>query len=143
MNSRSTKNWLAAAVIAPLLVIGGIWVTKNHETSNSDSGTTTACSQSEHTPNFVSVKYRTGEVDVANPCFEPYTPLSSSFVRESWYDKSNSYMIINLSGTYYHYCGMPVSTWEDFKSADSAGTFYNGYIKGNYDCRQNYVPSYN
>ncbi|MBT3705074.1 KTSC domain-containing protein [Candidatus Peregrinibacteria bacterium] len=51
-------------------------------------------------------------------------------------------MVINLNGTYYHYCGMPSSAWSSFERADSFGTYYNKYIEGDYDCRYNYVPTY-
>ena len=63
-------------------------------------------------------------------------------VRGAWYDDENQYMVINLNGTYYHYCGMPESVWNTYEKANSFGSSYNAYIKGNYDCRDNYVPQY-
>ncbi|NVM47002.1 MAG: KTSC domain-containing protein, partial [Candidatus Lokiarchaeota archaeon] len=60
----------------------------------------------------------------------------------TWYDEDNSYMIIKLLATYYHYCGFPSEIWSAFKEADSFGTYYIKYIKGHYDCRCNYVPKY-
>ena len=89
----------------------------------------------------VRVKYRNTSVDRASGDFE-YLPTSSSFVNGAWYDQSNKYMIIKLMDTYYHYCGLPTTTWSSFKKASSFGTYYNSYIKGNYDCRQGYVPNY-
>lgn len=90
---------------------------------------------------IITVKYRNGTVDLNSGDFE-YFPTSSSFVNGLWYDQSNQYMIILLNSTYYHYCGLPLSEWRSFKSSDSFGTYYNQRIKGNYDCRQGYVPSY-
>ena len=49
----------------------------------------------------VQVKYR-GEVSLAS--FDCTNITRSSFVRRICYDRSNSYMLINLNGTYYHYC---------------------------------------
>jgi len=92
--------------------------------------------------NYIKVKYREDLVDIGNPRFEYLDTSRSSFIRGAWYDEDNNYMIINLKGTYYHYCGLPLKIWIDFKRADSFGTYYNKYIKGNYDCRCNYVPWY-
>ncbi|MDY6826622.1 MAG: KTSC domain-containing protein [Bacillota bacterium] len=93
-------------------------------------------------PNFVTVKYRDTSVDIAAPYFEYHDTTGSSFIRGAWYDQNNQYMVINLDGVYYHYCAMPYSVWMNFKRADSYGRFYNQYIKGQYDCRQGYVPVY-
>lgn len=92
--------------------------------------------------NYVNIKYRENSVDVGDPRFEYLNTSKSSFVRGAWYDDDNKYMVINLKGTNYHYCGLPVSTWSSFKKADSFGTYYNKYIYQNYDCRINYVPTY-
>ena len=50
----------------------------------------------------VFVKYR-GEVDLAP--FDCSGVDRSSLVRRVCYDRRESYMIINLNGTYYRYCG--------------------------------------
>lgn len=93
-------------------------------------------------PNYVKVKYKDDLVDIGHSRFEYLDTSKSSFVRGAWYDKSNSYMIIKLKETYYQYCGMPLKIWTQFKKADSFGTFYKNYIKGYYDCRINYIPTY-
>src|SRR5258708_3351328 len=49
----------------------------------------------------VDVKYR-GPVDLET--FECRDTPRSSFIQRVCYDKPQSYMIINLKGTYYHYC---------------------------------------
>jgi hypothetical protein len=94
------------------------------------------------TSNYITVKYRDDQVDIANSRWEKLDTTGSSIVNGSWYDSQNKYMIINLSGTYYHYCSLPPSTWSSFKKASSFGSYYNSNIKGKYDCRVNPVPNY-
>jgi len=142
MVSRSTKNWLVATVVAPLLVFGGFWVSNRSNVDTSNSAPPAATAQSEYTPNYVTVKYRDGDVDVANPRFEYLDTSTSSFVQGAWYDFSEQYMIINLNGTNYHYCSLPSSVWQEFMTAESFGSYYNSDIKGYYDCRENPVPNY-
>jgi hypothetical protein len=92
----------------------------------------------------VDVKYR-GPVDLKTfACAD--TPRSS-FIERVCYDKAQSYMLINLRGTFYHYCELPVSTYDALMGAPSMGQFYNQNIKGTgkdgpYDCRTHRVPSY-
>ena len=52
----------------------------------------------------VDVKYR-GPVDLKT--FECHDINRSSFIQRVCYDKAQSYMIISLRGTYYHYCELP------------------------------------
>ena len=49
----------------------------------------------------VDVKYR-GPVDLKT--FECRDVNRSSFIQRVCYDKAQSYMVISLKGTYYHYC---------------------------------------
>jgi len=51
-------------------------------------------------------------------------------------------VIVNLAGTYYHYCEVPSAVFNNWRSADSMGQYYNSEIKGQYDCRVLRVPSY-
>jgi len=95
-----------------------------------------------HVPNIVRIKYRIDSVDVGLPSFEYLNTSRSSFVRGAWYDGSNRYMVIDLSGTYYHYCRMPRVIWNNFQIADSFGKAYNKMIKGRFDCRIGTIPSY-
>ena len=92
--------------------------------------------------NFVSIKYRDSAVDIAANYFESLNTSNSSFINGAWYDGGNQYLVLNLRGIYYHYCGLPQSTWGSFKAASSFGTYYNAHIKGNYDCRLNPAPNY-
>src|SRR5688572_10633678 len=68
---------------------------------------------------IVSVKYRETPVNLS--AFEFLDTSKSSFVTGAWYDRQNSYMVIGLRGTYYHYCRMPPAAWTSLKAADSHG----------------------
>jgi hypothetical protein len=90
----------------------------------------------------VNVKYR-GVVDL-KPFTCAVTPRSS-FIQRVCYDKAQSYMLIDLRGTYYHYCELPAVTFDAFMAAPSMGQFYNQNIKGSgldgpFDCRTHRVP---
>ena len=91
---------------------------------------------------YVLIKYRDDKVNLNNGLFEYLDTSESSWVEGAWYDSDNEYMVINLNGVYYHYCEMPDSAWSRFELSESFGSDYNEYIKGNYDCRLGYVPSY-
>ena len=91
--------------------------------------------------NLVYVKYR-GYVNIGSHNFAYLDTSKSSFVRGAWYDSGNNYIIINLNGTYYHYCGIPLRVWSAFSNASSFGSFYNVNIKGNFDCRVYFMPEY-
>ena len=68
----------------------------------------------------------------------------SSFVERVCYDSSNEYMLISLTGTYYHYCGIDADTVDELIGASSKGRYFNQYIKGDpsFDCRLNSPPDY-
>lgn len=91
---------------------------------------------------YINVKYRDSLVNINNGSFEYLNTNKSSFIRGSWYDKDNKYMIIKLNNVYYHYCGLNEEKWNMFKNADSFGSFYKNFIKGNYDCRMGFIPNY-
>jgi hypothetical protein len=92
----------------------------------------------------VDVKYR-GVVDL-----KPFTCTDTprnSFIQRVCYDKGQSYMLISLRGTYYHYCELPAATFDAFMTAPSMGQFYNQNIKvtgadGPFDCRTHRVANY-
>jgi hypothetical protein len=92
----------------------------------------------------VDVKYR-GPVDLKTfACTD--TPRSS-FIQRVCYDKAQSYMLISLRGTFYHYCELPATTYDALMGASSMGEFYNQKVKGTgkdgpYDCRTHRVPGY-
>jgi hypothetical protein len=84
----------------------------------------------------VNVKYQ-GPVDLG-----PFicTDTESSFVHRICYQPEQSYLIILLDQTYYHYCRIPSQVVSQWLNADSKGRFYNGSIKGNFDCRLGGIP---
>lgn len=88
----------------------------------------------------VYVKYR-GPVDLAP--FKCSWIFRSSLVNRLCYDPKEQYVIVKLQKTYYHYCEVPSSIVDAWKDADSMGRFYLSFVKGRFDCRKNYVPSYN
>lgn len=90
---------------------------------------------------YVKIKYRDDKVNISTSNFEPLDK-SDPTVKGAWYDSSNEYMVIKLSGTYYHYCGMPSSAWSSFKTTPSPYEYYQDSIKGNFDCRVNPIPRY-
>src|ERR1035437_8482914 len=102
------------------------------------------CFAAEARSETVDVKYR-GPVDLKT--FECRDINRSSFIQRVCYDKAQSYMIISLHGTYYHYCELPPATYDGLMDAPSMGHFYNQNIKGSgsdgaYDCRTHRIPNY-
>ena len=87
----------------------------------------------------VMVKYR-GPVDLAPFACES-TP-QSSLVKRLCYDAKERYVLVNLQGTWYHYCEVPAGTVSAWRRAESLGRFYNANMKGQFDCRINRVPPY-
>jgi hypothetical protein len=71
----------------------------------------------------VVVKYR-GPVDLSP--FNCQAVTRSSFVQRVCYDRRNSYMLINLTGTYYHYCEIDASMVSALMEAESIGRFTFG-----------------
>ncbi len=88
---------------------------------------------------MVVVKYR-GPVDLKP--FGCQAVSRSSLVKRVCYDQREQYMIINLQGTYYHYCEIDAGTVSALLSASSMGRYYQRNIKGNFDCRIRRVPPY-
>jgi KTSC domain len=88
---------------------------------------------------IVEVKYR-GRVSLAP--FDCNQTSGSSFIQEVCYDQKKSYMLMNLGGSWYHYCAIGPGTVSDLLKASSMGQFYNEQIKGSFDCRTNPPPQY-
>ncbi len=86
----------------------------------------------------VEVKYR-GPVDL-----KPFacSDVTSSFVRRVCYDRAETYMLIKLQDTWYHYCEIDPATVNALIRAESVGRFYNATVKGRFDCRVHRVPAY-
>jgi len=87
----------------------------------------------------VNVKYR-GVVNIDS--FECEWVNRSSFINRLCFDRKESYVIVLLRSTYYHYCSVPNRIVDTWGASLSMGRFYNSNIKGKYDCRVNYLPKY-
>lgn len=87
----------------------------------------------------VYVKYR-GELDLAP--FDCAWITRSSLVKRLCYDREQQYVVVNLNGTYYHYCAVPPGVVNAWRSADSMGRFFNAQVKGRFDCRTSPPPDY-
>jgi hypothetical protein len=84
----------------------------------------------------VFVKYQ-GPVDLKTfTC----TDTESSLVHRICYQSEQSYLVVLLDQTYYHYCRIPSQEVTQWLNADSKGRFYLGNIKGNFDCRLGGIP---
>jgi len=110
--------------------------------SDLDGDRTKPSTESSWTQKWVSVKYRSDPVDVGAPYFDSLDRSGSSVVRDAWFDQANQYLVINLNGTNYHYCGISEDVWLSMQVADSLDYYYISDIKGRFDCRINYLPSY-
>ena len=64
----------------------------------------------------------------------------SSFVNRVCYKERDSYVIVLLGSTYYHYCRVSNNTVDSWLDASSKGRFYHANIKGRFDCRLGGVP---
>jgi hypothetical protein len=87
----------------------------------------------------VDVKYR-GLVDLKP--FVCTDTSQSSFVRRVCYDRKETYMLILLQNTWYHYCEIDGATVSGLLQAGSVGRYFNASVKGRFDCRVNRVPRY-
>ena len=96
------------------------------------------------TAETVFVKYR-GEV--ALDTFNCQDVTDDSQVNRVCYDAAESYMLILLNSTYYHYCEIEPGVVQRLLNETSKYKFFTARIKGNgsdgpYDCRTHRVPTY-
>ncbi len=65
------------------------------------------------------------------------TPKSSCF-SEVGYDSDCEVLVVRFrdSGSVYTYSDFPEGEWNQFIAADSLGSWYNTYIKGQYECER-------
>jgi hypothetical protein len=87
----------------------------------------------------VMVKYR-GALDLSN--LQCQWVARSSLIQRLCYDSQNEYVVVNLNGTYYHYCRVPAGVVSAGAAAPSMGQYFNASVKGRYDCRLNPPPPY-
>jgi hypothetical protein len=60
---------------------------------------------------------------VSLAAFKCDTITRSSFIQRVCYDEKNAYMLINLSGTWYHYCEIGRGMVSNLLAAESMGRF--------------------
>jgi hypothetical protein len=65
---------------------------------------------------------------------------SSSFVNKICYKQQDSYIVVLLGNTYYHYCRVPSPVVKSWLGASSKGSYYHSNIKGRFDCRLGGIP---
>ena len=82
---------------------------------------------------IVEIKYGDA-VDISG--WETLDTSKSSFIEGAWYDNDSLQAVIRLNGSNYKYCDFPVYIWNNFKSSESYGSYYNSKIKGNYLCNE-------
>ena len=63
------------------------------------------------------------------------TPESTCFSRIG-YNHDFKILVVTFrdSGSTYRYLDVPQSVWDNLRTAESKGGYYNDKIKGNYDC---------
>ena len=91
---------------------------------------------------YVEVKYQATPVNLAAPGFEYHNTETSSFIRGAWYDKQHQYLVMNIDGTYYNYCGVPEFVWRGFKQSESYGRYFNASIKESFEYKNCVGPDY-
>ena len=68
------------------------------------------------------------------------TDTTDETVRRVCYDKVNSYLVIKLQDTYYHYCAIGGRTIAALLSAKDKELYYERTIQGRFDCRRHHIP---
>ena len=87
----------------------------------------------------VYVKAR-GEVDLAPFQCETLAARNSPNVRRICYDENRMYLLVSLSGVWYHYCGVPPATVNEWRRSSSKGRYYNDHIRSGFDCTPEEAP---
>jgi len=75
-----------------------------------------------------------GEVDLAPFQCETIAARNSPNVRRICYDEKRMYVLVSLSGIWYHYCGVPPTTVSEWRKSPSKGRYYNDHIRSGFDC---------
>jgi hypothetical protein len=92
-------------------------------------------------PSYAETVYVKYQGPVSLDTFDCAPVKESSLVKRLCFDEARSYLVVDLDGTYYHYCAVDHDTVEAWRSAQSLGRFYNANIKGgSFDCRDHGVP---
>jgi KTSC domain len=88
----------------------------------------------------VYVKAR-GEVDLTPFQCETIAARASPNVRRICYDASRMYLLVSLSGVWYHYCGVPQATVSEWHRSSAKGRYYNDHIRSGFDCTPTEAPA--
>ena len=59
----------------------------------------------------------------------------NNFIESAKYysnDNVNGFLILNFNGKEYIFDEVPITVWNDFKSSDDMGKYYNKFIRGKY-----------
>jgi hypothetical protein len=88
----------------------------------------------------VYVKAR-GEVDLTPFQCETIAARASPNVRRICYDAKRMYLLVSLSGVWYHYCGVPQATVSEWQRSSSKGRYYNDHIRSGFDCTPAEAPA--
>ena len=92
---------------------------------------------------WITVKYRNSSVDLSAPGFVRLDLSKGGDIGQAWWDSQNDYMVIELTGIFYHYCAFTAPDAEQFEATASADDHYRSTIKGTHDCRyEGVVPDY-
>ncbi|MBI9040270.1 KTSC domain-containing protein [Lutibacter sp.] len=88
---------------------------------------------------FNSYQQAVSEVKSTNFTFEDRvnTSRSSLIKSASFYscDSKIGFLLVKIRSTKYIYQNVPISVWENFKQAESFGSFYNRNVKGSYQLK--------
>jgi len=84
------------------------------------------------TAETVAVKYQ-GLVDISSFRCEMITRTSDA--KRMCYDSKEKNLIVNLSGVYYQYCGVPSEVIIAWLHADPMNDYYNTQVRKHFDCR--------
>ncbi len=87
----------------------------------------------------VFVKYR-GLVELSP--FKCEWITRNSDTKRLCYDSNERYVIVNLTGTYYHYCDVPSEVVTAWLHADPMNEYYNRHVRRRFDCRLSPAPTY-
>ena len=60
--------------------------------------------------------------------------ISSSLVKEIFYDEPNHYLLVRLTNTFYHYCNIPELIIRNWFNTSSHGSYHDSVVRGNYIC---------
>ena len=76
------------------------------------------------------------KIERANFSFSDNVNTSkSSWIKNARFYSCNNldgYFILETSKKNYIFQGLPIEVWEDFKNAESFGSYYNTFIRGRY-----------